>query len=105
MKAASKVAQEAIQRLVQALQNVYLHPEDRAAQQALIKEAHDSSPQAYKLVAAAKSALPKVNDPTIKSSLRQAADDAADALQKLVGSHKAVMLSSGNIRELSHLID
>ncbi len=61
----------------------------------MIKETHDCSPQAYKLVAAAKSALPRITDPNQKSQLRQAADEAAEALQKLVGANKAVVVSIG----------
>lgn len=72
---------DAISSLVRTLQNAWLHPHDKAMQDALVKQVHESCPQAYKLVAAAKSALPKITDANNKQQLRITADDAADALQ------------------------
>jgi DNA-directed RNA polymerase sigma subunit (sigma70/sigma32) len=95
LKNASKIASDAIAQLIKTLTYAWQNPLDKNAQDALVKETHDATPQAYKLVAASKSALPKITDPNNKQLLRQAADEAAEALQRLVTANKQVVVSVG----------
>jgi talin len=80
---------------VKALENAWKNPDDQAAQEALVKEVSTSSPIAYKLVAASRSAVPNITDANNKNLLRTAASEAAEALQKLVDANKALVVSSG----------
>ncbi len=91
----SKQAAEAMSNLMKALETAWKQPDHQGAQEALIKEVNTACPNAYKLVAASKSAVPYVTDPNNKNLLRTTAADAAEALQKLVEANKALVVSSG----------
>lgn len=95
LKNTSKLAADAISNLINALQQTWKDPDNLLSQQTLINECHNYSPLGYKLVAAAKSSLPKISDSGNKQILKQAADEAAEALQKLISVTKSLTDSKG----------
>eukprot|EP01119_Soliformovum_irregulare_P011517 TRINITY_DN2899_c0_g1_i3.p1 TRINITY_DN2899_c0_g1~~TRINITY_DN2899_c0_g1_i3.p1 ORF type:complete len:2521 (-),score=930.00 TRINITY_DN2899_c0_g1_i3:18-7580(-) len=95
LKLAATSAAEAISTLVSTLQNTWQHPFDKNSIDLLLKQSREACPQAYKLVAASKSALPRITDANNKVILRQHADEAADALQRLVAANKQLIMSVG----------
>ena len=95
LRNAGSAAAEAIATLVSTLQNTWHNPYEKNSIELLLKQSREACPQAYKLVAASKSALPKITDTSNKVMLRQTADDAADALQKLVAANKTLIMTVG----------
>ena len=95
LKKNANLASDALGAMIKSLEAAWNAPDDQNLQDALVKDTHNTAPQAYKLVAAAKAALPKITDYNNKNNLRQTADEAAEALQKLVSANKAVLHTSG----------
>ncbi|EFA78109.1 talinB [Heterostelium album PN500] len=77
-------ANHEVGELLGAINNSQSKPNDISAQNQLIDQIKISAPIAFQLVADAKAAIPKVQDPNLKTDLTTSANVASDAIKALL---------------------
>eukprot|EP01119_Soliformovum_irregulare_P010889 TRINITY_DN2683_c0_g2_i1.p1 TRINITY_DN2683_c0_g2~~TRINITY_DN2683_c0_g2_i1.p1 ORF type:complete len:1576 (+),score=527.56 TRINITY_DN2683_c0_g2_i1:266-4993(+) len=104
---AAMTTSRAIADLVQAMKNVVENGDEAsmsASAEMLMTAAEKFTPTAYKLVASAKSTVPKILDEVTKKDLAYSADNAAKNIHKLLLNRKAAKAKLG-MNEASAAMD